>query len=89
MESKLQTVVVADIFGNNSDGIIVQVDNQSTLKVIRNPTAYQVVKHVDIRLKYLRGVYTSRTSVTHAIYTCALVVLNLTTTRKVCNLLYL
>lgn len=28
--------VIADIFGNNSDGIIVQVDNQITLKVIRN-----------------------------------------------------
>lgn len=28
------------------------------MKVIRNPTAHQVVKHVVIRLKYLRGMYT-------------------------------
>lgn len=46
-----------DIFGKDVGEVAVNVDNQRALKIIRNPICHQRTKHIDVRLKYLRGVY--------------------------------
>lgn len=46
-----------DILGEEVGEVTVNVDNQSTLKIVKHQTSHQRTKHIDIRLKYLRTVY--------------------------------
>lgn len=49
--------VLYDVFGDYMNKINVNIDNQSTIQILKNPAHHQKTKHVDVKLKYLRGVY--------------------------------
>ena len=60
-EAKFLRQVLSDITGNESESVVLYVDNQGAIELAKNPVHHQRSKHIDIRYHFIRSEIQSET----------------------------